>query len=255
MGRRLRKSDRYASGDGIRRRVLSPAMSALLRVSVGIVAGWVSIARAQSVHVRDGNVYFVPSSGPDEVQLTSSGRDREPSLSLDGRLVAFVRGQAGFKLYRDPWGNELGDGEASELWTINTDGTNPRLLLTGRRGREPKDNLTDMYSPRFSPDGGRIYFQTSAWTTSSAIHVIDVHTRRTRFVCPGNEVLRIVPDGKYRGHLLTCQHRHFLLGGSYDWLWLVTPEGKDVGPVSSDCDEGTVDKYLPELARWGLPAR
>ena len=27
------------------------------------------------------------------------------------------------------------------------------------------------------------------------------------------------------------QHRYFLGGGSYDWYWLLRPDGKEVGPV------------------------
>jgi hypothetical protein len=30
---------------------------------------------------------------------------------------------------------------------------------------------------------------------------------------------------------VVSQHRYFLAGGSYDWYWLVTPEGREVQAV------------------------
>ena len=36
----------------------------------------------------------------------------------------------------------------------------------------------------------------------------------------------MVPSCDYAGFLLVSQHRYFLAGGSYDWYWLVSPEGQ-----------------------------
>lgn len=57
-----------------------------------------------------------------------------------------------------------------------------------------------------------------------------VETGRTRFVCSGN-TLEVIPRGEYAGYLMVTQHRYFLAGGSYDWLWLVHPDGQTVGPI------------------------
>jgi hypothetical protein len=27
------------------------------------------------------------------------------------------------------------------------------------------------------------------------------------------------------------QHHYFVGGGSYDWYWLITPDGREVGPL------------------------
>jgi len=40
-----------------------------------------------------------------------------------------------------------------------------------------------------------------------------------------------VPKGKYAGDLIVSKHRYRLAGGSYDWFWLVSPKGMELGPV------------------------
>lgn len=168
---------------------------------------------AQNVSIDRGNVVLT-RSGARPTQLTTSGQDRDPALSPDGRRVAFVRGE----------------GDASELWIVDAAGGAPRRLVGARPSDDPQENLTEFTSPRFSPDGGTVYVLTQAWVTSSAVHAADAATGRVRFVCPGNS-LQVVPRGEYAGHLVVSQHRYFVGGGSYDWYWLVTPAGAEVGPI------------------------
>lgn len=168
---------------------------------------------AQNVSIDRGNVVLT-RSGARPAQLTSGGRDRDPALSPDARRVAFVRGE----------------GDASELWIVDAAGGAPRRLVGARRSAEPQENLTSFASPRFSPDGATVYVLTEAWATSGAVHAVDVATGRVRFVCPGNS-LQVVPRGEHAGHLVVSQHRYFVGGGSYDWYWLVTPAGAEVGPI------------------------
>ena len=70
---------------------------------------------------------------------------------------------------------------------------------------------------QFSPDGRRLYFVSSAWATSGAVHVIDLATRKERFFTDGSSLV-IVPNGDYRGCLLIQKHKYFIGGGAYDWL-------------------------------------
>jgi WD40-like Beta Propeller Repeat len=178
-------------------------------------------AAAQTVTVDHGNV-VLSRRGAAPVRLTSSGRDRDPALSPDGRRVAFVRGG-------------VTRGDATALWIVDVQGGAARRLLAERPSDEPRTNLTQFHAPAFSPDGRTIYFLTNAWVTSSAVHAVEVATGRVRYVCPGNS-LEVVPRGEYTGHLVVNQHRYFLGGGSYDWYWLVTPAGRDVGPIGESTE-------------------
>ena len=76
---------------------------------------------------------------------------------------------------------------------------------------------------------------------------MEVASGRERFIAPANS-LEVVPSGEYPGHLLVSQHRYFVAGGSYDWIWLLTPDGAEVGP------EGESAKSLEEFrASYATP--
>jgi hypothetical protein len=183
---------------------------------------------AQGVTVQDGNLFYHASAGAAARQITSTGLDRDPVLSPDGRTVAFIRGTPA-----DSVDAVLGREEATALWTVGVDGSGARMLVRGRSSETPAQALAMLQSPVFSPDGSRIYVLSAAWATSGAVHAVDVSTGAERFLAPGNS-LEVVPSGDYAGFLLVSQHRYFLAGGSYDWYWLVSPEGREIDPVGED---------------------
>ena len=192
-------------------------------------------AAAQTIGIDRGNVVLTrPGAAP--VRLTTGGRDRDPVLSPGGRRVAFVRG----------------DTAHAELWIVEVSGGPPRRLVAARPADEPRANLIRISYPQFSPDGRTVYFLTDAWVTSGAVHAVDVATRRVRYVCPGNS-LRVVPRGEYAGHLMVHQHRYFVGGGSYDWVWLVTPAGPDVGPIGESTEMFEETYVTPSPRRLPVP--
>ena len=76
--------------------------------------------------------------------------------------------------------------------------------------------------------------------TSGAIHVLDLATGKERLFLAGNglKVLARCNNKKYRDDIIAGQHRYFVFSGSYDWDFLFTPDGKEVGPLG-DGDHAT----------------
>jgi dipeptidyl aminopeptidase/acylaminoacyl peptidase len=193
--------------------------------------------RGQSVSVEKGCVYFKDAAGKSR-RLTTGGRDSAPVLSPDKKTVAFVRATPGQIVSCGS-----GDVEATELWALPVDGSQPaKMLLRGAAHEKMERVLCEFNSPAFSPDGKTIYFLSAAWATSNALHAIDLRGGEARYICAANS-LEMVGSGEYRGNLIISQHRYFLGGGSYDWHYLFTPKGKEIG-ILGESPANFKDTYL-----------
>lgn len=172
-------------------------------------------------------------------QLTYYGKDRAPVLAPDGGSVAFLRKSTNrAALPADDGDEPSGEGAlADQVWLLDLRTGAPRRLVADRAsddsggdGCQGQIAHIGERSLCFSPDGTLLYFITSAWVVSGALHCVDLKSGREHFVVDANSV-EVVASGEFRGHLIVQQHRYFLAGGSYDWFWLFTPGGEEVGPV------------------------
>jgi dipeptidyl aminopeptidase/acylaminoacyl peptidase len=184
-------------------------------------------ALAQTVSVKDGNIHFTDKAGH-TTAITSGGHDSNPVLAPDGKWLAFVRKVDGKKIATGS--DEM---EPTELWQIRTDGKEATALAKCRAAEKPESLIAGFEDLQFSTNGKLLYFVTPAWATSGAVHVVDTTNRKERYLFAGNE-LKVVPSGEFKDCLLVQQHRYFVGGGSYDWFWLLRPDGKEVGPVGED---------------------
>ena len=161
-------------------------------------------------------------------------------LSPDGRWVVFVRAVPGRKI-----STGAGDVDAEELWQVRADGQGtdpPRRAERSRRHAERRGQLP----------ARAVFPRTAAWFTSSRRLTPpaaqstswDTTKGKERFLVAGSTV-EVVRYGEYRDCLLVVQHRYFIGGGTYDWIWLFRPDGKEVGPVGEDA-ESFKDTYYPE---------
>ncbi|WP_224369574.1 TolB family protein [Hyalangium versicolor] len=197
-------------------------------------------ARSPTVTEEKGNLVWVESNGAKR-QLTSLGQDSQPALSPDGKSLVFVRKGAGRKLE-----SASGEVDANEIWWMDTAGGKPRRLVQSAASDDPKKFLGALQAPQFAPDGKTVFFLSAAWTTSNAVHKVDVATGKVQFIAAGN-TLEVVPRGDHRGRLIVQVHKYFLGGGSYDWYWLLEPDGREVGAIGED-DSGFRALYLSEEA-------
>jgi hypothetical protein len=119
------------------------------------------------------------------------------------------------------------------------------VLLISTPSNDPKKNLDGFSNLSLSPDSKTLYFQTSAWATSDAVHSLDIATKRVSYVTDGR-IACVVLGGQYQGDLVVEQHRYFIQGGSHDDLYLYDAAGKQIGLVSQDTD---ASKVCPSLGK------
>jgi dipeptidyl aminopeptidase/acylaminoacyl peptidase len=194
-----------------------------------LLVGLIDRSDAQRVSVQNGNV-CISSATSGSKQLSSSGRDTQPVLSPDGKWVVFVRTVPGKNI-----ATGSGDSAATELWQIGADGKNATLLVRSRESKNIQSVLANFAKPQFSTNGRYVFFLSDAWATSGAVHVVDTTNGKEHFVCPGLD-LEVVTSGEYRDCLLVQEHRYFIGGGTYDWYWLLRPNGREIGPVGEETE-------------------
>ena len=207
-------------------------------IVVGILAHIVNLSAGpatKKVFSKGANIFF--DNGTKVTQLTFKSHNRAPLLSSDGQNVYFLR-KSTEEAYLSVGSPEDYPGEqilADQLWRYDLHSGKEILLVPDKRSSDLKDVVAHIHDDfiKESTDGKLIYFITSAWAVSGAIHVVNVDGSGHKFLMPGNEI-HIVQEGEYKGHLLVQQHRYFVGAGSYDWFWLFTPEGKEIGPVGPE---------------------
>lgn len=198
-------------------------MRGLATVAISILL--TGAAAAHTVSAVDGRI--VLEGRP----VTTGGRDADPVLSPDGKRIVFSRSVPGRPLTDCSGAEEI--AQRIELWTVGANGTGARRLLGLRPDKDMGKTICAFDNAQFSSDGRRLYFETPAWATSGAVHVYDFGSGKERLFKPGGglKVLNRCKDRDYRDHLIIGQHRYFVFGGSYDWAYLFSPDGKEIGPL------------------------
>lgn len=189
--------------------------------------------KSTSVRVVAGNIYYAQGAHSD-IQLTHSGHDHDPVLSADKKHITFIRmsNEVIPKDCRSFSNTSTSYGE--QIWIVDIEHKKERLLVNHHFSYDkPTEMIIDPNHLAFSPDGKTLYFLTSAWVTSGAVHAVNIESAKQHYLLPANS-LEVVADGEYKGDLIVNQHRYFIGGSSYDWYWLFTPESKEIGPLGEE---------------------
>lgn len=205
-------------------------------------AAWPMAVHSRQVSVQGGDIVLVDAVGTSR-RLTSVGRDGEPDLSLDQQWVVFVRGVAGPRI-SGPMGDDV---EPNEIWIIGVDGQGARRLVRSEgceeRGGCPLSGLT---RPQFAADGNGIFFEAKCVVVTGCMYHFDLRSGVRTDIGAGS-FLHVIREGPLRGNLLVVRHKYFLCGGSYDWWWVVKPDGSEVGAVG-EAKEGSENEARAMLS-------
>ena len=197
---------------------------------------------AQSVFEKAGNIFLRRADGQTE-QLTSSGKDFDPSLSRDGKLVVFIRSTPDRPI--EVFGL---DAHANEIWIVDIEGKHPQLILGGGKLVPPAFRegypVAPIATPQFSLDGRDIYFVSAGGATDAPILKVNVATHQVTEIAWGHTV-KVLREGASQGCLVVDKHKYFVEGGSYDWYWLLSPNGEEIGPIG---DEGQQVEQFNEMS-------
>lgn len=176
------------------------------------------------------------------VLLCSCGKDRASSDKNGG--VSLIHAGGGFAFLIKDTGKPLkmgsgnGDDTNNELW-LKKDATGEERLLVACKDDEKMENeICDIENPRFSPDKTKVYFESSAWATSGAVHIVDLKTGKEKFVCDANGY-QVVDSGKYSGDIIVNKHKYYKGpdGGSYDHYFVVDENGKELLDLGEEVDQ------------------
>jgi dipeptidyl aminopeptidase/acylaminoacyl peptidase len=163
--------------------------------------------------------------------LTKDAKLTDLTESPDGKWIAFVK-KSNYTIPSNCFYFYEKGEQADEIWIINTTEMTKKLLVAPHFScGDVSKIIIDPHNLQFSPNSKTLYFETSAWVTSGAIHAVDVDGNHLRFVTDGSE-LRVVQSGLYKGDIIVNQHRYRFKDdtplGSYNWDWLFTPTGKQI---------------------------
>lgn len=173
------------------------------------------------VRIENGNV-FIAYVDNTQKQVSDMGVDKEAILSPDGRKLAFIR-----KTPVIDTSTMCNEQDMICLYDLKADKID--TIIRPRKDNSPEEELSDLNSLAFSPDGHILYFTGCAWVTSSAIHQYELAGGKEKFISAGNS-LRIVESGKYKGYIIASKHKYYEgeAGGSYDHYWLLDKDGKEI---------------------------
>ncbi len=185
---------------------------------------------AKSVRVEKGDFLITTPDGTSK-KLTSLGTDGEPSLSVDGSTVVFVRVRrvvknAGLNLIAE---SEIRSAKCSDQWQPRQIVQTP--LLPEYAG------LTTFQQPQLSPDGSAAFILAPQWSAVTG-GLLSIETQpggRAKFLA---SALRywIVQKGPWSGNLIVHQNPILVGGGRLEIYYMLDRTGKEIGIVGTSED-------------------
>ncbi len=210
---------------------MTPKLGVFLMSAVSALA---AVAHGTSVATAEGNVYITRPDGL-RTRITSSGKDYDPSLSLDEKYVVFARGVGGPLFREGP--QPRGPKERSELWVVGSDGSNARPLFSGEV-KYGNFRYVHFSAPHLSSDDRYVFFFVPLAATCDGLVRLDLRTTQVKVLTPAIG-LTMLGGSSYRGYLLVQRRVEVPVsgegqGGAIYPFWLYSPDGQPIREIGND---------------------
>jgi len=156
------------------------------------------------------------------------------AISPDHHWMALVESLKNQKIPQSCYVLLADNNSINQIWLYDLQ--NPSKLLLVRPNFDcdvPKKVIVSIDRIQFSLDSKKLYFETSAWAVSGALHSVNLDGSHLNYIAPSNNFY-LISKGLYAGDLVIDQHRYYIPLGSFDEYWAFTPEGKELGPIGPD---------------------
>jgi Tol biopolymer transport system component len=229
-------------------------IAGILAVAI-VVIGTVSYYVAARRSHPDAPQRNTPVAGL-ELISTFAGSHRWPSLSPDGRMLAFVSDAAGTP---QVWVKNLGGGDPIQITFGDLPAVRPRWSDQGNRiiysvrgggiwyvpplGGEPRRILENGWNAELSPDGQRLVFERAGQILTANADGSDVTplSGLPPSVRPhyGDAWPTFSPDGRSIAVFLGE-------AGRYGDYWIIPADGGEARRLTTDFDEGGAPTWTPD---------
>jgi hypothetical protein len=207
----------------------------LLSATLCLIAQLVKSQEATKTFIKNGNIY-VQYDNAESRQLTAKGFDSQPIMANDKSFVIYLRT---IKNPTEPEeGVEIIDETKIVLYNLKSsvenvivqgcksDGTGSSPINYSDSDEYPFSGLCNISNLQLSSDGQRVYFETSAWTVSNAIHYCFIPSRKLAFFSSG-WLNKVFQDGNLNITITDIEQNK----GRYTQDWLYDKNGAAIEAI------------------------
>jgi hypothetical protein len=193
--------------------------------------------RAQKVETKQGNVYYTDATGKTR-QITSGGMDVDPNLSIDGKMIIFVRRTLTPARSEEP--TDLHPNQ-SQIWIANIDGAKqPQMFFAGPLVVKGGSEYVTFAAPKLAPDNSQAFFGFPLAVDEGGLARLDLKAKDATMISSALNFY-VIGSGNYKGDVVVQMLK--LVGDGFSrFFWLITPDGKELGFVGES--EEDAQKFL-----------
>jgi len=137
------------------------------------------------VFAEHGNIYYATNNRV--TQITTTGRDKDPSLSPNNKVIAFVRRSDTIISEKCGCISCTGSDYTNQVWLYDIKSQKEKLLVKNNfLCDEPEKMIIDPSNLQFSPNSRTLYFTVSARPTSGALRAINIDGTNLRYLASAN---------------------------------------------------------------------